>query len=340
MLLLALLCTLHGFAEEPAPYRGFRADLDAAGLVARIHVGKRDPGSVDALVGRVFKGGAKEGDTVTLAYDAESYEERLSGDLACPGGILGNGVPFFGKLPAAGGSCIALARRTDHGWALEACCLAEPAGGLSFESAEQAKAYGEERRRAADKADALVAALLAAKSDADYALACALALAANFAEEGCGDADLAAGVLLDDARRFSASLDRDNAALRDAVARAHAFILDGGAAKNAQAAALREWLVPLLTEAQRREAAAYYAAEYRKARREADEDGKQRREPKDPRRKPEPDRFEDTAARRFGLQSRLKELPKLLALALDPIHPPTDLSNDDLLEKADALAPK
>lgn len=342
--LLAVLLTAAAVSAEDAPsYRGFRADLRASDAVLRLRAAGREEGRLKATVEGVFKGeGLKPGETLALALDDDAYEARLSGELDCPGGILGNGVHFFGKVPAAGAGFVALARKVDGKWVLDACCLAELTGGLSFTDAEQAKAYGEELRKAAERADDFVRLMVRASTapDAEAALVYAGILASYFAAEGAGDIDLAVGIVLDDFRRVAAAVDRDNAGLREAVAKAHAFVLDGGAAKNAQASALREWLTGMLTLPQRREAAAYYAAEYRKARREAEDDEKRKREPKDPRKRPEPDRFEDTAARRFGLQSRLKDLPRLIAVALDPANPPTDLSNDELLERADSFQSK
>lgn len=342
--LLAFLVAASISAAEDAPsYRGFRADLRASDAVLRLRMAGRTENRLQATVETVLKGeGLKPGDTLALSLDEEAYEARLSGELDCPGGILGNGVHFFGKVPAAGGGFIGLLHKAGEDWVLDACCLAELQGGLSFTDAEQSKAYGEELRRAAARADDFVRLMVraAAVPDAEAALTYAGILASYFAEEGTGDADLAVGIVLDDYRRVAAALDRDHAGLREAVAKAHKFILDGGAAKNAQASALREWLTGLLTLPQRHEAVAYYAAEYRKARREADEEEKKKREPKDPRKKPDPESFESTAAKRFGLQSRLKDLPRLIALALDPANPPTDLSNDELLEQADAFQSK
>ncbi|KAF0241751.1 MAG: hypothetical protein FD180_4280 [Planctomycetota bacterium] len=315
------------FAEDAPAYHGFRADLREAGAVLRVKLGEACEGPRPAVVERAFKGDFKAGDKVLLVIDAEAWTARLQGDLAEPGGMRGRGLPFFEQPGAPGDSQIVLAKRGKDGLVVAGLCLADAA---SVDPPDEA------RKRDRETADELVASYLQASTTPDEEAAATYFrfLIAQFSEESPGACELAIGIIADDFERVAGALKRDERGIE----RAHAFVLAGGAEKNAQVAALRGWLTKLLAESHRREAAGFYAGEYRKTRREAEEMEKKEREPKDPRKKPPPDRFETTAAKKFGIQSRLKELPKLMALALDPKNPPAELSTDELLEKADSFS--
>ncbi|MEK7468562.1 MAG: hypothetical protein AAB074_14220 [Planctomycetota bacterium] len=324
---ILLFSALASFAEDEPAYQGLRADLRDADAVLRVKLGEACEGPRPAVVERAFKGDFKVGDTVSLVIDAEAWTARLLGDLAEPGGMRGRALSFFEQPAAPGDSQIVFLKKSKEGLQVVGLCLSDPA---SAEPADESRKFD---RKTADE---LVEACLAACTAADEEAAATYFrfLAAQFSEDSPGACELAIGVIADDFARVAGSLKRDERAIE----RAHAFVIAGGADRNAQVAALRGWLTKLLTEPQRREAAGFYAGEYRKARREAEEEEKKGREPKDPRKKPQPERFETTAAKRFGIQSRLKDLPKLIALALDPANPPAELSNDELLEKADAFS--
>ena len=322
-----LLAAVASFAEDAAPYRGFRADLRAADAVLRVKLGEACEGPRPSTLERAFKGDIKVGDTVSLVIDADAWTARLQGDLSEPGGMQGRALPFFEQPASPGDSQIVLLNRVKDGFEVVAVCLSDPA---SIEPADEL------RQRDRKTADEMIEACVKASTspDEDAAAIYFGLLAGQFSEEWPGASELAIGVIADDFARVARSLKRDERAIESA----HAFVVAGGAVKNAQVAALRPWLTKLLAEPERREAVAYYVDDYRKARREAEEMEKKEREPKDPRKKPAPDNFKTTEGKKFGLQSRLRELPKLIALALDPVNPPEDLSSDELLEKADEFA--
>ncbi|MCE9581576.1 MAG: hypothetical protein K8T20_03565 [Planctomycetes bacterium] len=338
--LLALAASVPAVAEEPPAWRGLRADIKSSDAVLRVRIGGRKATTpketqISGVVERVFKGeGTKPGEEISLQQDTAAWQDRLAGELDCPGGLTADGIRFFGNVPAAGSSCVVLARRVEEKWVLDECCLVEPTGGLSFTSAEQAKAYGEERRRAAALADALVERLvaIAGASDADAAVEYTVALCGYFVPEGTGDAELAVGAVLDDWRRVAKALPAENVKVTEALAKAvDGWLVEDGPTTNA-ARNLEHWLLGRLPESERKRLMPRLVADYKTARRKAEDLQKRLRDPK----KHEGKGELDTEAREMmTVPAALAASHERLVRALDPANPPQDLSADELVEMAE-----
>jgi hypothetical protein len=342
-MLLLLVTALPSLADDPPAYRGLRADLKAADAVVRLRISgvktsTKDEARVSGIVERVFKGeGPKPGEEMALTQKTAEYLGRLAGELDCPGGLSADGIHLFAKVPAAGSSCVVLARRNKDGWELDECCFAEPAGGLSFTDAEQMRAYGEERRRAAALADALVEryAAAAGASDADAAVEFTLAMCDFFAPEGRGDAELAIGALLDDWNRISKALPAENTRVAEALSKAvDGWLAENGPTTNA-ARNLEHWLMALLPEPERKRLMPRLVAEFKAARTKADDLQKRLRDPKNRDGKGD---HEKDAREMMTVPAALAAAQDLVARALDPANPPRDLPADELLAKAEKFA--
>lgn len=344
--LLSLAFAVSAIAEEAPAWRGLRADIKASDAVLRIRIGgsKAAEGDasgeteISAVVERVFKGeGTKAGEDISLRQATAEYLDRLAGELDCPGGLAADGIRFFSKVPAAGSSCVVFARRQDGKLLLDTCCLAEPAGGLSFTSAEQAKAYGEERERSAKLADGLVARCVAAAglSDTDAAVEYTLALCEFFAPEGNGDAELAVGAILDDWRRLRNALPAGNPKVAASLSKAlDGWLVDGGPTTNA-ASNLRTWLIERLPESERKRLMPRLVAEFRAARAKVEELQKRMKDPKKNKGDGEAEMRE-----RMQAPAAFATAQEFVRRTLDPANPPNDLDSDELLMKAEEFCGK